>query len=343
MSSQTITPSTSKPIGQLKNTAAITYALLGYTSGVALLFVHPWWGNLLGVILTAHSLLIASVLVHEFIHGSIFTSRALNAFWGRVMMHLNGACYASWQQISEHHINHHVHITDFIPFDYSEYINTMPMRLRSLIHALEWAYIPGFEFVMRLYVITSPFTDPDKHHLRRRTLLILAYRAGVFALLAYVSLKAFLLYGLAYYLFVAMMRLVETFHHTFEYTVQGQPIVKRDRAYEQINTFSNVVSIQYPWLNLLYLNFGYHNAHHDNMRCPWHELPQHHQRVFDEASGRYGEMAGNLLSFWEMMATYHRFRVARIGADQGEVYGENGEFSMVNFTGGAGASFLTPP
>ncbi|MEO0458210.1 MAG: fatty acid desaturase [Cyanobacteria bacterium P01_A01_bin.114] len=334
--------SATKTAGQLKHVAAIIYALLGYISGIALLFMPVWWGNLLGVVLTAHALLVASVLIHEFIHGTVFNSRALDALGGRVMMHLNGACYATWPQIYAHHINHHIHRTDFIPFDYSDYLKNMSPGLRSLICALEWAYIPGFEYLIRLHVIASPFTNPKKHGLRRHVLLILAYRVGLFALLAYLSWKAFLLYGLAYYLFVSMMRLVETFHHTFEFTVQGSEIVKRDRAYEQINTFSNVVSTRYPLLNLLYLNFGYHNAHHDNMRCPWYELPQHHQNVFNESSGRYGEKAGNLLSFWETAATYHRLRVARLGADQGAVYDETGEFSMTNFTGGVGASFLTP-
>lgn len=343
MSSQVINSTTSKVKEKLQNVAAITYALLGYTSGVALLFVQPWWGNLLGVVLIAHSLLVASVFVHEFIHGTIFKSRTANAFWGQVMMHINGACYATWKQISEHHINHHVHITDFIPFDYSSDVKKMSPWLRSTIHALEWAYFPAFEFLIRLDVITSPFTNSKKHHLRKHVSLILAYRIALFALLAYLSWKAFLLYGLAYYLFVCMMRLVETFHHTYEYTLQGQPFVKRDRAYEQINTFSNILSIRYPWLNLFYLNFGYHNAHHYDMRCAWYDLPQLHKTVFDESSGRYGEKSGNIISFWEMMATYHKFRVARVGADQGEVYGENGEFSMTNFTGGVGASFLTPP
>ncbi|MEM9165101.1 MAG: fatty acid desaturase, partial [Cyanobacteria bacterium P01_F01_bin.4] len=245
--------------------------------------------------------------------------------------------------VEVHHLNHHIHVTDFIPFDYSDYLEKMSPGLRGVIRALEWAYIPGFEFLIRLDVITSPFTNPKKHSLRKHVLLIWAYRVSLFALLAYLSWKAFLLYGLAYYLFVSMLRLVETFHHTFEFTVQGSEITKRDRTYEQINTFSNVVSIQHPWLNLLYLNFGYHNAHHDNMRCPWHELPQHHQRVFDQSSGRYGEKAGNLLSFGETAATYHKLRVGRLGGDQGAVYDENGKFSMTNFTGGVGASFLTPP
>lgn len=289
----------------LKNIAALTYIFVAYVFGVVLLFFQSWWGNLLGVILTAHSLLVASVFIHEFIHGSVFKSQLLNIFWGRVMMHLNGACYATWKQISEHHINHHVYITDFIPFDYANVKKWSPW-LRKTIQVLEWLYIPAFEYLIRLEIITSPFTNPRKHHLRKRTLFIFAYRMAIFALLAFASLKAFLLYTLAYFCFVSMMRFVETFHHTFVYTVQGETPVKQNRAYEQKNTFSNVVSVRYPWLNLLYLNFGYHNAHHYNMRCPW-----------------YG--------------------AARVGANQGEVYTKDGGFSMENFTGGVGASFLTPP
>jgi len=325
----------------LKNIAALTYVFAAYISGVALLFVRPWWGNVVGVILTAHGLLVGSVFIHEFIHGSVFKSRSLNVFWGQVMMHLNGACYATWSQISEHHINHHIHITDFTPFDYARVKNWSPW-LRKTIQTLEWLYIPAFEYLIRLEVITSPFTNPKKYHLRGRTLFILTYRAALFTLLALLSLKAFLLYTLASFCFVSMMRLVETFHHTFEYTVHGETPVKRDRAYEQKNTFSNVVSVRYPWLNLLYLNFGYHNAHHYNMRCPWHELPQLHKSVFEPSSG-YGETAGNFISFWQMMATYHKFRATRIGGNQGEVYTSDGGFSMENFTGGVGASFLTPP
>ena len=40
----------------------------------------------------------------------------------------------------------------------------------------------------------------------------------------------------------------------------------RDREYEQMNTYSNVTSLRHPWLNLLLLNFPYHNAHHEPPR-----------------------------------------------------------------------------
>ena len=136
------------------------------------------------------------------------------------MMYLNGACYANWLQISEHHINYHIHVTDFISFDYSD-VSNCSSRLRKTIQTLEWFYIPAFEYLIRLEVITLPFINPKKHCLRGRTLFISVYRAALFALLALVCLKAFLLfllYTLACFYFVSMMRLVKIFHHTFEYS-----------------------------------------------------------------------------------------------------------------------------
>ena len=82
--------------------------------------------------------------------------------------------------------------------------------------------------------------------------------------------------------------LLMPFHHTYDYAISGTEMIKRGRLYEQANTFSNFVSYQYPWLNLLYLNFGYHNAHHHDMRCPWYRLPELHQSL-------YGNEAKNLL------------------------------------------------
>ena len=55
---------------------------------------------------------------------------------------------------------------------------------------------------------------------------------------------------------------------------------RADRDYEQSHTFSNVISIRYPWLNLITLNFGYHNAHHTKPTVPWHELPKLHEALY---------------------------------------------------------------
>ena len=318
----------------LKNLFALSYTLSAYAIGITLLLASFWLFNLLGVILIVHSLLLATAFTHEFIHDNIFKSKNLNRFWGTVMTHLNGACYSPWDALMRHHINHHVYHVDFIPFDYANFVANLNPVLRNILIALEWAYIPAFELIIRGYVIVAPFRQAGKHHLRSRTLLLMLYRVACFGLLGWLSWRALVLYGVAYVCFVLVMRFVDTFHHTYEYVIQGETAPKFDRVYEQENTFSNIVSIKYPWLNLLYLNFGYHNAHHHNMRCPWHELPALHEKL-------YGREDGQLASFPQLAMNYHKFRLARLTSGQGETITETA--TIAEFTGAVGVSFLTPP
>lgn len=67
-------------------------------------------------------------------------------------------------------------------------------------------------------------------------------------------------------------------HHTFEqfFVEPDQPVppsTLRTAAYEQGNTYSNLNSQRHRWLNLLLLNFCYHNAHHQRASVPWYRLP----------------------------------------------------------------------
>lgn len=318
----------------IKNVAAILYTFAMYSFGIVLIVVHPWQFNVLGVVLLVHALLLSATFTHEFIHGNIFKDRKLNAFWGQVMTHLNGACYATWDALVEHHFKHHLHHADFVGFDILKYLNTINPLLRSVYVVFEWLYFPIFEFEMRWRVTLAPFFDPIKRSLVWRTIGLMLYRTVAFALLGWISWKALLLYFLAYVSFVNIMRFADAFHHTYEYAIVGQEFPKRDRIYEQDHTFSNLVSLKHPWLNLLFLNFGYHNAHHHNMSVPWHELPELHQKL-------YSEKGGGLLLLPQLVKNYHRFRVYRLFSGQGDATLE-GE-SLDAFTGGVAVSFLTPP
>ncbi len=108
----------------------------------------------------------------------------------------------------------------------------------------------------------------------------------------------------------------------------------RDRDYEQTNTYSNLASVGHPWLNLLLLNFSYHNAHHERPIVPWHELPALHGKLFP------GEHV-QTIPMIELLKGYHRDRVSRILSDD---YGEvkaTGTHRADGFLGAAGVSFLT--
>jgi fatty acid desaturase len=327
-----------------KNVAAIAYVFTLYALGIALILLQSWQLNILGVAAIVHSLAISTALTHEFIHGNIFKSHDLNAWWGRMMTHFNGACYAPWDNLVEHHFNHHLHHVDIIRFDVAKYFDRdLSPWLRGIYVALEWLYFPLLEFEMRWRIIFDPFLDVRKQSLLGRTISLMLVRGSAFGLLAWISGKALILYFLAYICFVNLMRFVDAFHHTYTYTISGENFPefvrkasqKENRLYEQNNTFSNLVSVKYPWLNLLFLNFGYHNAHHHNMSCPWHELPALHAKL-------YSDTDRGLLPLPQLIGNYHRFRIQRLCSGQGEL-NATGTVDLDTFIGGVAVSLLTPP
>jgi fatty acid desaturase len=321
----------------VKNSLALSYTFLTYGLGVFLLLLPSWGWNGVGVVLVVHGLVLSATFTHELIHGNIFKEhRQLNAFWGRVMTHLNGACYAPWEDLVSHHFNHHIHHGDFVGFDPAVYFKAMHPWLRSLYMALEWIYFPLFEFELRWRIILAPLFQTEKRKLLLRNLSLMIYRTILFALLGWYSPQGLLLYGITYISFVNLMRFADAFHHTYEYVIMGNPIPQRDRIYEQAHTFSNLVSTRFPWLNLLFLNFGYHNAHHHNMSVPWHELPKLHQAVF-------GGVSGGIMPLPILAGNYHKFRLQRLFSGQGDATLETPESGLVGFTGGIAVSFLTPP
>lgn len=318
------------------NIGVLLYICLIYGLGIALLVQDAWATNAVGLVLVVHGLVLSAAMTHELIHDNIFKQRSLNRFWGQVMTHINGACYAPYEDLVQHHFNHHIYHADFVPFESAKFFDRLPSFVRRICFALEWAYFPVFEFILRWRLIVAPFINPQKSSRCGRTLVLLLYRGICFTVLGWISLRALGLYALAYICFVNLMRFADAFHHTYDYVVMGTDIPKRDRQYEQAHTFSNLVSVRYPWLNLLYLNFGYHNAHHHDMRCPWYRLPDLHHRL-------YGEESKCLLPLPWLVMNYHGFRLKRLVGGQGASPQNQTEGFLSGFTGGIGVSFLTPP
>jgi fatty acid desaturase len=57
---------------------------------------------------------------------------------------------------------------------------------------------------------------------------------------------------------------------------------RRDLRYEYENTYSNLIAERWGWMNLLVLNFPYHNAHHVRPGAPWYRLPRLHRSLYGE-------------------------------------------------------------
>jgi fatty acid desaturase len=326
--------------GVWPNLAVLSTVVLGYPVGVGLLAATSWTWNALGLALLVLVLVWSAYLIHEFAHLAIFRTASANARWGVLMSWLNGSCYARFEQMRHKHMRHHVERADVVTFDVRGFLLRAPAGLRRAVLALEWAYIPAVELLMHLFVILRPFRTDGSARERVRMLAIVAVRATAFALLGWWSLKALLLYAVAYLVFITVLRFADCFQHTYDaYPIlDDAPIPNdkvRDRAYEQANTYSDIVGLNHPVLNMLWLNFGYHNAHHERPAEPWHRLPSYHRSIYPVDHAQ-------VIPVRELLGSFHRNRLRRILADDYGAVGAPGTPHRADrFLGAVGVSFLT--
>lgn len=317
------------------NILALGYAAGAYGLGLVGLLTPGWSARLVGVLLLTHGLIIAAYLIHECVHNSFFADKRWNTRLGTALAWWVGAGYARYEDIRHKHFRHHVDRADVISFDFRARLPHYP-RLLRLLQTLEWAYIPAVDLVMHALVLILPFHLASHRDRRGRVLWVFATRAVLFAALGYFSLTALMLYAFAYLLFLHAMRFFDVHQHTYEVweTLEhARPIeaTRFDRDYEQRNTYSNLLSVRHPRLNLMVLNFPYHNAHHVKPAEPWYRLPRLHAELF-------GTQGSQVLRGRDLLVSYHRYRVARI------LHGDAPNSDVGNgraFVGVVGVSFLT--
>lgn len=318
------------------NLWALLYVLCGYFTGWGILMSDMSLLYLPAVLLLAHSMVIAAYMIHECAHNTIFADNPWNASLGRILMWFTGACYGTYEEIRHKHFRHHVDKADVVAFDYRSRLAQHPKFVKA-VKLLEWLYIPAVEIIMHFLVIILPFTMENRRHKRKLVLTVLAIRTGIFTAIAIIKPAALLMYAVAYMIFLIVMRFMDVHQHTYEIfetldQPRGAEADQFDRSYEQRNTFSNMVSLRHPWLNLLVLNFGYHNAHHEKPTIPWYRLPKLHNQL-------YGDNRQQIFPFLNLVTSYHQYRVPRIlNADESDMDSlENGR----RFVGVDGVSFLT--
>ena len=107
----------------------------------------------------------------------------------------------------------------------------------------------------------------------------------------------------------------------------------RTQKVEQRGTWYQELAADF--LNLfIFGNFGYHNAHHDNTRVPWYDLPwQHRNSVHKDIYAEKTLPVPTLLELW------NRDRVDRIEATS---YGTKPDTNLGQFKGAINVSFLYP-
>ncbi|HEY4214888.1 MAG TPA: fatty acid desaturase [Steroidobacteraceae bacterium] len=319
------------------NLIVVSYTVIGWTVGVWLLTRPEIAANIVGVLLTTHTLICSGYLIHECVHQTVFSRARPNDRLGMLMSWLNGSCLADYQRLKVKHLRHHTDRLDVVTFDYRGVLKRTPDWALRAVLALEWAYIPAIEFIMRGMIIVAPFYYGTTAA-EIRTVCLLALRVALWVALALVSVKALLLYALAYLLFLHVLRFMDAFQHTYDvfssHSLEPAPRdPRRTRRYEYENTYSNLLAVRWSWLNLLVLNFPYHNAHHTKTGAPWYRLPALHRKL-------YGDRDSQVIPCRDLIANYHRHRVARVMAqDYGSVAADGR--GAGGFVGALGVSFLT--
>ncbi|MEM1239095.1 MAG: fatty acid desaturase [Cyanobacteria bacterium P01_H01_bin.26] len=320
--------------GILLNCAVISYILSGHFISW-LTFFSPRIGiNLLGCGLLTHSLIASAYMVHEFMHGSVFKSMKWNTVGGNIMLWINGSCYSGFRSLAKTHITHHINSIDSADFDIPRFLRESPKPVRYIILGLEWLYFPAVNFFLRFREILILFQKQKMSKNKLRPLLFLIIRVSFFLFIGIHSTKALVLYLLSYISMINVLRFMDAFQHTYEVFPSSSKPPKRDSKYEQENTFSILFPKHLSWLNLLFLNFGYHNAHHADMKCPWYQLNSLNEHLFPG-------LETNTIPIKSVVKSYHYFRIKRLLLGQGDVLKKEKNLDISHFYGAIGVSFLT--
>jgi len=331
-----------KKSGALPYGIAVGYAVGGYALGLAGLFHTSPWMNAGAVLLLAHAMTISAYLIHECGHNMIFKRHRDNATLGRAMSWLCGAAYGTYEDMRYKHFRHHVDNDDIVWFDYDSFFETHPLAIKS-IRLLEWFYIPAHDLLMHGVMIFASFIIPERRNQRTRNVAVILIRGGLFLTVAVLFPKVAILYAIAYMLMMHVLRFMDSVQHDYPFSTtlfeKSTSPHRGDADWEQEHTFSNTLSLRFPKLNWLVLNFGFHNAHHADMNIPFYGLPALHAEIS-------GNDAAFVIPLASQLQLYHRNRVSRIynpdrkDYPQGKAYlraAQSGSGSI----GGNAASFLT--
>jgi len=329
------------PEGLRYHGGAVVYALGAYGLGWAGLFSANWIVNVGATLLLAHGMTIAAYMIHECGHNLVFRSVKDNARLGRLLSWICGSAYGTYEDMRYKHFRHHVDNDDVVWFDYEQFFQDHPVVLR-LTRFLEWFYIPAHDLIMHFIMVFTSFIIPQRRDQRRRNVTVIVIRGGVFLLLLAFVPKVAALYAIAYMIMMTILRFMDSLQHDYPYSLTlfdfEKPPRKGNFEWEQEHTFSNPHSVNIDWLNWFTLNFGFHNAHHDDMTVPWYRLPEKHREMFGTGSEFVIPLSAQLRIF-------HRQRVNRIVGNHEGPVPEGRDFlhaaQRAEVYGGNAASFLT--
>lgn len=298
---------------------------------LAIVWLFPaagFWSWLGASLLLAHWLVLLAYLVHDLMHGSIFRDPVHNQRLGTMLCWLLGAGYIPYNRLKEKHLRHHTERMDVLAVDYRPLLDRFP-RLGIVIRGMEKLCLSGVEWFTRLLSMLAPFYLEQQKALRGRVLVVLVSRLLFFIGLFAIHWSLLAAWWFANTLCIWVLGFMDCFQHTYETRLslsQPRQPPQHTRDFEEQHTYSNLLSGRFTWLNLLVLNFCYHNVHHWRSGEPWHRLPALHQHRYPRGTDRTVSL-GNQLRY------YYRYRQVRSDTDS------SGSIEPQKL-GAAGVSFL---
>lgn len=239
------------------NFVALSYALTADAGGLALLLCHTDDGSrsivwslgmvLAGILLSAHGRILASYLVHEAAHASIFVTPWANRWFGCVALWLAGCPYADFAHVKSMHLKHHLDRADTVEFDYRTAVNGGNPLFRRAVLAAEYCFVPVVETIMHVRTALYPVfwshqvATSRRQSARLGTPVWMLFYAGLWHA---AGIRLVCLQLLSGALVLQYLALNDAFHHTYEamlmkdYTPGPGP---RTAAYEEENTYSNLI------------------------------------------------------------------------------------------------------
>jgi fatty acid desaturase len=344
------------PADGYKHLLAVVYALVADLAALALVVLASMSTSMstasasipaalavvIAVGLAAHGRIVASYLVHECAHSSVFMEPRANQALGVLCQWLAGCPYCDFKHVRGMHLAHHKDRADTVEFDYRSFIKRLPRFLVVLILAGEWCFIPVVETIMHVRTATAPLVLSMGKSRRRSALVGSVVMLAFYGLLYSISWLAVAVHLVAGAIVLQFLAIHDCFQHTFEALLSTQNYVPgpgpRTKEYEEANTFSNVFTLRWPAVNLCSLNFGYHNAHHIKPMTPWYRLPELHAKVYKKSDSS----SPQVITLADLFEPWVKHRLRRVLEDDYGTVGPAGTpRRAADFVGSLGVNFLT--
>ena len=195
---------------------------------------------------------------------------------------------------------------------------------------------------MHFITMFTSFIIPERRDQRVRNVIMILIRWSLFITLSIYFPRVAVFYVFSYIVLLTVLRFMDSIQHDYPYNLtlfsNEKPERQGNYEWEQEHTYSNPHSYNIEVINWLTLNFGYHNAHHDDMTVPWYRLPQKHRELF-------GDNPETVVPFLAQIKIFHKNRVSRIYGNHNKYSPEGRDYLIAarqaEVSGGNAASFLT--